>query len=589
MDQLIVFSTLFLAFILFAWGKIRHDFVALISLFILIIFRIVPSNDAFVGFAHPAVITVASVLIIGLAMERSGVVDLLVKLVSRAGNNLMIQIAALSTITAIASAFINNVGALAIIMPVAIILASKGGHSPSLVLMPIAFSSLLGGMTTLIGTPPNIIIATIRADITGEAFNMFDFTHIGIFIAVSGILFIALIGWRLLPLRSSAESKEDLFRIDDYITEVKVGSKSKIQGFTIAEINEKADSDINILGIVRKKKRIHAPSEEEIVKVNDILIIETDTEDLKTFIDNTGVELAGGKKFRADARGSKEIEIMEAVIMNDSPLIKESAKSIHMRSRYGLNLLAIARRDTKLRKRLDTISFRTGDVILLQGRSHMINDMVKRMKCLPIQKREIRLNYKKRLALSLGIFGISIFLVVSGLFPVQTAFSMAAVTFVITGLIPLKEVYNAVDWPVIVLLAGMIPVGQALETTGGAEQIASRIISAGDSLPAWALIAIILVVTMFLSDIINNAATVVLMAPICVNVASGVNASIDPFLMAVAIGASCAFLTPIGHQSNTMVMGPGGYKFTDYFRIGLPLEILIVLISVPLILIFWPL
>lgn len=589
MDQVIVFFTLGLAFVLFAWGKIRHDFVALISLFILIIARIVQSADAFSGFAHPAVITVASVLIIGLAMERSGVVDLLGQLVSKAGKNLIIQIASLSLITAIASAFMNNVGALAIMMPVAIFLARKGGHSPSLVLIPIAFSSLLGGMTTLIGTPPNIIIATIRADLTGEAFGMFDFAPVGIFIAISGILFISLIGWRLLPVRSSQESKQDLFRIDDYITELKIVSKSKIRGITIAQIKEKSDSDINILGMVRQKKRIHAPSQDEILKANDILIIETDTEDLKNFMNDTGVELAGGKKFRADAHGSKDIEIAEAVVMNDSPLIGESAASINMRSRYGLNMLAIARRDKKLIKRLDKVNFRTGDVIMVQGRSHMINDMIKNMNCLPLEKRGLRIGYQKRLTLSLGIFGFSIFLVASGLLPVHISFSMAAVALVLTGLIQLKEVYNAIDWPVIVLLGAMIPVGKALETTGGAEIIASQILSAGESLPAWALVTILLVATMFISDIINNAATVVLMAPICMSVASGINASIDPFLMAVAIGASCAFLTPIGHQSNTMVMGPGGYKFTDYWRIGLPLEIVIVLISVPLILIFWPL
>lgn len=589
MSQSIVFATLVIALVLFAWGKVRHDIVALIALFIVTATGIVPFDHAFSGFGHPAVITVASVLIIGHAMERSGVIDILGQVVSKVGNNLLLQIASLSALTAVASAFMNNVGALAIMMPVAIQMARKSGNSPSIFLMPIAFASLLGGMTTLIGTPPNIIIATIRADITGEAFGMFHFTPVGFFVAVAGVLFVAFIGWRLLPVRSAKNSKDDLFKIDDYITEVRVTRESKIKGITVKEIRKKTESDVTILGMVRQKRRIHAPSPAEILKVNDILIVETDADDLKNFVNNSDTKLVGGKKFRTDARGTKEIEINEAVIMNDSPLIGETAASINMRSRYGLNLLALARRETRIRKRLDHVPFKSGDVLLLQGRSHMLHSAIKTMKCLPLAQRNLRIGYQKKLVLSLGIFGFSILMVVSGLLPVQIAFAMAAVAFILTGLVPINEFYSSVDWPVIVLLGAMIPVGQALETTGGAELIASQILNLGESFPGWAMVAIILVVTMFLSDIINNAATVVLMAPISVNIASALNASIDPFLMAVAIGGSCAFLTPIGHQSNTLVMGPGGYKFTDYWRMGMPLEILILILGVPLIMFFWPL
>lgn len=588
MTHTIVFFSLGLALVLFAWGKIRHDFVALITLFLLTVSGIISSSDAFSGFGHPAVITVASVLIIGSAFERSGVIDLLGQIVSKIGNNLILQIASLSAITAAASAFMNNVGALAIMMPVAIFLARKGGNSPSLVLMPIAFASLLGGMTTLIGTPPNIIIATIRSNHTGQAFGMFQFTYAGFFIAIAGILFITFLGWRLIPVRSSRKSTEDLFKIDDYITEVQINRESKIRGINIAEVREKTESEITILGIVRQNRRIHAPSPDEILKVNDILIIETDAADLKNFMNNSGVKLVGGKKFRIDARGSKNIEIAEAVVMNDSPLIGESAASLTMRSTYGLNLLAVARRETKITRRLDHVIFQPGDVLLLQGRSHMLHETIDSMNCLPLAKRGLRLGYEKKIILSLGIFVLSIILVVLRLLPVQVSFGMAAVAFVLSRLLPVKEVYKSIDWPVIVLLGAMIPVGNALETSGGAELIASQLLNIGNNLQPWVMLTIVLVVTMFLSDIINNAATVLLMAPIGISIATGINASIDPFLMAVAIGGSSAFLTPIGHQSNTLVMGPGGYKFFDYWRMGLPLEILIVVISIPLIMFFWP-
>ena len=589
MSQIIVFSTLGIALILFAWGRLRHDLVALIALFIVTLSGVISADNAFLGFGHPAVITVASVLIIGQAMERTGVVDLLGQLVSKLGDNRLMQIASLSVVTAIASAFMNNVGSLAIMMPVAIQLARKGKYSPSLVLMPLSFASLLGGMTTLIGTPPNIIISAIRADHTGEPFGMFHFAPVGMGVATAGVLFITFIGWRLLPQRTGRDSDDDIFKIEEYITEVKVVRESNIRGMTIPEIREKIETEINILSMVRQKQRIHNPSPDEIMKVNDVLVIEADTRDLTEFVNKSGTRLVGGKRFRADARGSRDIQFVEAVIMNDSPLVGDSAAGLSMRSRYGINLLAIARREKKFRKRLDNVIFKPGDVVLLQGRKLMLNDTIKSLKCLPVNKGGVRMGATKNQKAALAIFGCAVLMVVSGLVPVQVAFTLAALAFVLSGLLPLREVYTSVDWPVIVLLGAMIPVGQALESSGGAGLIASKMLVVGKELPVWAMLAIVLVVTMFLSDIINNAATVVLMAPIGISIAQGIDASIDPFLMAVAIGGSSAFLSPIGHQSNTLVMGPGGYKFSDYWRMGLPLEFLIVLIGVPLILYFWPL
>ncbi len=589
MQATLVYLTLFLVLILFAWGRIRHDFVALIALFVLVIAGVVPPAEAFSGFGHPAVITVAAVLIIGKALEYSGLVDLLGKWVMRVGDNLLLQISAMSLLVAVASAFMNNVGALAIMMPVALHMARKSGNPPSYLLMPIAFASLLGGMTTLIGTPPNIIIATFRADVAAAPFGMFSFTPVGIFVAVGGMLFTSFIGWRLLPRRAAKKSEKDLFDIDDYMTEVKVKRDAKARGVTLAELEEISDAEVQILGLVHKNKRIHAPDENLVLQTGDILILESDAEALETFLNDTGFQLAAGKQFRKDAEGSRDIAISEAVLMADSSLIGQKASGVKLRNRYGVNLLAVARRDERIRLRLSNIKFRAGDVLLLQGRRHMMDDVISSLGCLPLARRGLRLGYEKKIALSLSLFALSIAAVVTGLLPVQISFSMAAVAMVLTGLLPLREVYTSVDWPVIVLLGAMIPVGAALESSGGAQQIAGLILHLGHSFPVWLTLAMLLIITMFLSDILNNAATVVLMAPIGISVAQGLGVSIDPFLMAVAVGGSCAFLTPIGHQSNTLVMGPGGYKFTDYWRMGLPLEILIVLIGVPAILTFWPL
>jgi di/tricarboxylate transporter len=589
MDHHIVFGTLILVLVLFAWGRIRHDLVALIALCILVIAGTIDPENAFKGFGHPAVITVAAVLVIGKALEFSGVVDLLGKWVMKLGKNLLLQIFALSVLVAVASAFMNNVGALAIMMPVAIHMARKSGNPPSYILMPIAFASLLGGMTTLIGTPPNIIIATFRGDELGEPFGMFAFSPVGIVVAIVGIAFITLAGWRLIPERAAQKSDKELFDIDDYITEVEVVKDSKIKGKRISEIANASKAEVQILGLVRNKKRIHAPDPEETFQLKDIIIIETDAEELKTFIKDTGLKLTGGKKFRKDAEGSDKIAISEAIVMSDSSLIGNTAASLRMRSRFGINLLAVARRERKIRRRLDHVIFQTGDVLLLQGREHILHDAITSIGCLPLARRGLRLGYKTKVPLALGVFAVAIALVVAGLLPVQIAFTIAAIAMILTRILPLKELYKSIDWPVIILLGAMIPVGTALETSGGAERIAGVVLDLGNSMPPWAILAIILVVTMFLSDIINNAATVVLMAPVAIGVANGLGFSIDPFLMAVAVGGSCAFLTPIGHQSNTLVMGPGGYKFTDYWRMGLPLEVIIVAIGVPLIMWVWPL
>jgi di/tricarboxylate transporter len=588
MEHIVVFATLLLALILFAWGRLRHDLVALISLFILVITGIVDAGTAFRGFGHPAVITVASVLIIGKGLEQSGLVDIVGKWVLRAGTGIVTQIFILSSMVAFASAFMNNVGALALIMPIAISLARKSGHPPSYILMPLAFASLLGGMTTLIGTPPNIIIASFRAEEVGEPFGMFDFMPVGIFLVIAGLFFITIIGWRLLPKRIVQKSDQALFDIDDYITEVQVSKESAAKGKTIREFAEISKVDMQILGLVRRNERIHAPENEFILKVNDIIIIETDVGELKELISNTGVTLVGGKKFRKDAIGSKHIAIIEAVVMADSSLVGRSVSEIKLRRRYSINLLSVARREEKIFRRLPKIIIRTGDVLLLQGRDHMLRDTIVGLGCLPLAERGLQIDYKTKIPLAITIFGAAIVAVAVGLLPAEVAFSMAAVAMVLSGVLPIKHVYTSIDWPVIILLGAMIPVGIALETSGAADRIAGILLNSGESLPVWVILTITLVVTMFLSDIINNAATVILMAPIALGVANGLNYSIDPFLMAVAIGGSSAFLTPIGHQSNTLVMAPGGYKFTDYWRMGLPLEMIIVAIAIPLLMAIFP-
>lgn len=588
MDQIIVFTTLFLALIFFVWGKVRYDIVAFLALFILVVTNIIPSERAFSGLSHPAVITVAAVLVISKALQHSGLVDVIVDWISKISKKLWVQVILLSTIVALASGFINNIGALAIIMPVALHLSRINNFSPSLLLMPLAFASILGGMTTLIGTPPNIIISTFRDQQLGERFNMFDFAPVGASLTIIGLLFITLIGWRFLPKRQSKEAILDMFEIDNYITEMVISEDSELIGVPVSKFNEVGETEITILGIIRNGMRIHAPSAWEEFQKGDILITEGHTEDFKKFSDANKALIAEGERLRDSAKGSSDIQTQEAIVMANSSIIGNSAIDSKIRTQYKVNVLAIARQNKKINKRLSKIKIKAGDVLLLQGESENLKEAIKTLQFLPLAKRELNIGKPRRVIGALGIFLAAIICLVLGLLRVEIAFSLAAVILVLTKILPIKEVYLSIDWPVIILLAAMIPVGEAFESSGGAETVTKLILSIDNTYPIWLFMGILMTVTLLLSNIINNAATVVLMAPIAIKIADNFDVSTDPFLMTIAVGASCAFLTPIGHQSNTLVMGPGGYKFSDYWKMGLPLTLAIIFIGVPLILYFWP-
>ncbi|HRP63455.1 MAG TPA: SLC13 family permease [Phycisphaerales bacterium] len=592
-DVWIVFAVLAGALVLFVGGWWRYDIVAMLALLALTIVGVVPAADAFSGFGHPAVITVAAVLVLSRGLINSGVVNPLARTLSSIGDRPFLQVAALTGIVTLCSGFMNNVGALALFMPVAIAMARKSGRSPSMLLMPLAFGSLLGGMITLIGTPPNIIIATFRRQATegGEAFRMFDFAPVGVAVALAGVAFIALIGWRLVPRRQAQTSPEELFDISEYLVEVRVPDKSKFIGKSIADLGKMTDGEAIVIGLYRQTRRIAAPSIYERLAAGDVLTIEIDPDSLQTLLEQSGFELAGkGKSDEKSGRtvSSDEIKIAEAVISPSSVMLNASAESMRLRSRHGMNLLAVARQGKRLKGPLRRIRFQAGDIVLVQAEASSLHETLNTLGCLPLADRELQLGRPRRIIPALGIFLAALAISAIGWLPVQIAFAAAALLMVATKLVSLEGAYRAIDWPVIVLLAAMIPVGAAMETTGGAAMAANSLLRFSEHLSPTMMLIILLLGTMFLSDLINNAAAAVLMAPIAISLSKGLGASADPFLMAVAIGASCAFLTPIGHQSNTIVMGPGGYRFGDYWRLGLPLEIVIAIVSVPMILWVWP-
>jgi len=586
-EQILVYAVLFFALVLFVWGKWRYDIIALLALMTLVVSGILAPGEAFQGLGHPAVVTVIAVLVCSRGLQNSGAIDWIARLFSGIGNNLVLQLSALCALVAFLSAFMNNIGALAVLMPVAISMARKSKRSAALYLMPLAFSAHFGGMMTLIGTPPNLIISSFREIATGEPFRMFDLSTVGLPLTLVGVLFTALIGWRLIPQRAGQGLTEELFSVDGYLSEVTVPVDSVLVGKSMVELRTITQADVTIIGLVRNGTHIPSPSSYEVIRADDRLIVKADANNLKELISDASLDLAEAKP--VSEKTLQGVSVVEAVVVPSSNARNKTALSLNLRAVYGLNLLAISRHGAHLESQLRDIPFRVGDVLLLQGRSETLPDSLKALGILPLAERNLQLAQPRRMLQAVGIFGISVILAAAGVFPVNVSFVLAALVMVLTGLLTLREAYDSVDLPIVVLLAAMIPVGIALETTGGAALIAMQVVGLADVLSPVAILVVMMIFTMFLSDLINNAAAAVLMAPIVIRISQELSVSPDPFLIGLTISASCAFLTPIGHQSNTLVLEPGGYKFSDYWRLGLPLEILIVAVATPLILIFWPL
>lgn len=587
--QITIFAILIITICLFIWDKWRFDLVALGALFVSVIAGVVSPEDAFSGIGDPVVVTVGCILVMSAAISRSGFIDWCMKLLSHVVDKPKLQIALLVTLVVSLSAFMNNVGALAVFLPIAIAFAKKAQRSPSELLMPLSFGSLLGGLITLIGTPPNILISRIRQDITGAPFEMFDFAPVGLGVCAVGIAYLT-VGWKFLPKdRRGQPAPEDRFTIEDYISEVRVPEESTIIGKTVHDVEMKMqDEDFAIIGLIRNKYRRLVPSGRMKILAGDILVVETDPIMLKKLIDTYGLALTEAKQDERVVLDSDDVGVMEAIITQGSILTRTTARALALRSRFGVNLLAVRKSGAAVKKRIRDIKLAEGDVIVLQGNLDEMPQTLSELGALPLAERNLLLGRGKMAFLPVLIMAIAIGLTVAGILPISIAFLGGVVAIGALRVLRMHEMYDAIDAPVIILLAAMIPVSQALSDTGGADVIADVLSSVTAGLTAPMIVASVIIASMMVTPFLNNGATVLLMAPIAAGLATRMDMSVDPFLMAVAIGTSCDFLTPVGHQSNTLVMGPGGYRFNDYWRMGLPLSILVIIVATPLILWVWP-
>ena len=588
--QILISLVLVLSMVMFGWGKYRYDLVAMSALLLCVVFGLVDSKVAFNGFGNAAVITVAAVLIISTALKNAGVVDVLASKISHLTETPIMHIAALTGVVTVASAFMNNVGALALMLPIALSTAKERGRPPAMLLMPLAFGSLLGGMTTLIGTPPNIIVASIRGSYLGEPFSMFSYSPVGLPVAIVGFIFIIFIGWRLIPkARMDQNSPEKLFEVGHYLTEVRVQEDSRSVGSTLNDLIEEDDGNVEIIGIAGKNRFVQIGRAGSKIKAGDILLLRADPADLKPFLDAHGLEMQTSATSQFIQPDQDDDVLAEGVVKRDSVLQNRGVDRLRRLTGRTVALVGLARQGHSVTQRLRQVIFKPGDVLLLRGDVASIDEHMNTLGLWPLAKRQLDLNRNRRVYLALGIFAVAIALGIAKLVSMPVAFLLAVGAYLLTGILSVREIYEDIDWPIIVLLAAMIPVGNALTDTGTTALVADLLRNVTQGWQGWQIVMLVLVVTMLLSDVINNAATALVMAPLGIEIAEKLNVSADPFLMAVAVGASCAFLTPIGHQCNTLVMGPGGYKFGDYWRVGLPLEVVITIVSVPMILYFFPL
>ncbi|WP_296233067.1 SLC13 family permease [uncultured Pseudomonas sp.] len=600
-EQGLIFAILIASMGLFIWGRWRHDVVALGALLACVIVGIVPDRDAFAGFGHPAVITVACVLVLSHGLQRTGAVNRLAQRLLPSGAGALVSIAALTSLGALLSAFMNNVGALALLMPIALQISARLELPPGRVLMPLAFGTILGGMTTLIGTPPNLIVSSFRAQHGGGPFEMFDFSPVGVAVALAGVLFISLLGWRLVPKREVGNAAS--FDTGHYLTEARVKTGGSAEGKTLREIEQLLDeADAQVVAMVRNKLRLTAPNPRRVLQADDVLVIEADPAELGEVLGKLDLLLEAEREAReAEQQNDKNSDtekkvsndedraMQELLVKPDSSLIGRSASSTRLRSRYSINLLAISRQSHRSIKRLRSTLIQGGDVLLMQGSAEDIGEFASDYDCVPLAARAINIPDPRQANLALGIMILAIVAAAFGLLPTAIAFACGVLAYMLLRLVPLRAVYESIDWPVIVLLGALIPVAGAMSTTGAADLLARVLMENLAQGNAIITLTLLLVVTMTLSDFMNNAATAAVMCPIALSAASQLGVSPDALLMAVAIGASCSFLTPIGHQNNTLILSPGGFRFGDYWRLGLPLEILVVLVSIPLLLWVWPL
>jgi di/tricarboxylate transporter len=586
--QILSIATLVGMMALFIWGRFRYDVTAILALLAALALGIVEPKNAFRGFSDDIVIIVGSALVMSAAVQRSGLIEVALSFVTKRVKQVRSQLLVLTASVGIASALVKNVGALAMLMPASVQMAKKNEVSPSVFLMPMAFASLLGGLMTLVGTSPNIIVSRVREQMTGQPFAMFDYFPTGFGLLVVGLIFLRF-GYRLLPRdRRAAPTMGEALDIKGYVTEATLEEGSPAIGETVSAFLKRHEHEVTITALHRAGLRSGVYGH-TCLREGDMLILGGDPEALERVVAGDRLALAGHDRDAPEGTRKDDVGVIEAVVNTGSVLIGQTAERLLLQQRYGVNLIAVSRAGERLTKRLGAIVLSAGDVIVLQGPLSLLPERLRDLGALPLAERSLRLGISQRSWLPILILAVAMAATATGYVPVAVAFFTAAGLVIATGALPAREAYDSVEWPILIMLGALIPVSDSLRTTGASDIIAMGLAHVAATLPAWGAVALILVAAMAVTPFLNNAATVLVMAPIAAVFAQDLGYRPEAFLIATAVGAGCDFLTPIGHQCNTLVLGPGGYRFGDYARLGAPLTLLVILVGTPLIMATWPL
>ena len=587
LHQIEAFAVIAGMLVAFMSGRLRFDLVAALALVTAVVLGVVPGAKAFSGFSNPVIIIIASVLVVSRAIAASNVLDVWIGALLARVKSPSLQIGLLTASVGYLSAFIKNVGTLGIMMPVAIQAARRSNMPRSAYLMPLAFGSLVGGTITRIGTSPNLLISTVRQELGQPAFGLFDFVPVGLPLTTIAIVFLA-IGWRLIPRREGQKTADEAFSIESYATELRVPDSPATE-LTVKGLEELSEGDASVAAIVREGGRRYVPAEDWRLYPGDVLVVLGDPTVIDKLVAKSGYQVAGSKELAEPEHKTDEMEVLEVIVPRDSMLVGRTPASLNLRHRHGVNLFAVHQASKATVKRLRSHVFQPGDVVLLQGWGKKLQASVEELGVLPLADRKLTLGRQASGLVPIALLAVALLLVGLRWVDVEVAFFGAAALTVLTRQINAKEAYDAIEWPVIVMLGCLIPVGEGLKETGATALIAHGLTHAASQVPGWAAVGLVVLAAMLLTPLLHHAAAVIVLGPVAAAVAANLGYRADPFLMAVALGCACDFLTPIGHQNNTLVMGPGGYRFGDYWRLGLPLTLMVLVVGTPLILHAWPL
>ncbi|MBU4434222.1 MAG: SLC13 family permease [Alphaproteobacteria bacterium] len=588
LDQGLSFGLIAATVLCFVWGRFRYDLVALGSLAAGMAMGLIPVKAAFDGFSNDIVIIIASALVLSAAIARSGLVDLLMGPLLPHLKDERTQVPVLTSVTTLLSMVTKNVGALALIMPSALQIARRTNVSPSRLLMPMSFGSLVGGLAILVGTSPNIIVSKIREEALGKPFLMFDFMPVGGLLSVMAVVYLAF-AYRLLPKeRSAAIDIDAALAANAYVTEAEVPEGWVFGASRVADLRAAAGGAVSVVALLRGRKRMASPHPNRKIQAGDVLLLEGEHQELNELIVKAKLKLSDADRPLIMDAPTDEVRVVEAVISAQSDLIGQTARGLKLNDAHGVNLLGVSRSGYRMAGRLATVRLKPGDILVLQGAERQLPGVLQALGCLPLAEREVRLGGVRHVLLPTGILAAAMLLVGFGVVSVTAGFFGAAVLVIATGALRMREAYAAVEGPVLIRVAALLPVSDTVQASGGTDLIAAWLSGAFHGMPPLLTLTAMMAVAMAATPFLNNAATVLIVAPIGLSLAQRLGLSPDPFLMAVAVGAGCDFLTPIGHQCNTLVLGPGGYKFGDYARLGAPLTVLILLVAPLLITVFWP-